>query len=441
MTPKGRPLLLTARGVLPRAGQWSGATFRSARVLVDAGLLVSKGRVEELVVGARANKRLAERRGARVRDFGEACLVPGLVNAHAHLELTGFQDRVPGDSGFGAWVGSLLRAKAARGPERMVADARVGLERVLESGSTTVGDIASIPASLAALQQLGRGPRPRVRLFREVLDAWDPERTSSALEVLREPLRESTRLFEGYSPHAPFTVSAALLDGLARLARRRPRALSMHWAETPAEVEWMAEGSGELAAVLGASPRRSGLDLLEQAGLLTTATSLVHGNLPTRGEPERIAAAGASVVHCPGTHAFFGRAPFPLDRYERAGVNLALGTDSLASNDTLDLRVEAARLLAREPQLSGSRVLHMATDAGARALGLEGRVGRLEPGCFADALVVSETGTEHFQNADSVASVLLGVGAAPRGSEVDPVGVLLGGRSTARTKVQIRTIG
>ena len=237
------------------------------------------------------------------------------------------------------------------------------------------------------LAALGRGgARPRLRVYREVLDAWDPGRTEAALERLREPLVEGERLLEGYSPHAPFTTSAELLAGVAARVRRRPRPLAVHWSESPEELEWLEEGRGGFAPFLGPGPGVRGLDLLEAAGLLGPDLALVHGNLPRPGEIERIASAGAAVVHCPGTHRFFDRPPFPLERYRRAGVPVALGTDSLASNQDLDLRQEARLLLEGRPELSPIEVLGMATEGGARALGLVGEVGCLESGARAAAL-------------------------------------------------------
>ena len=202
----------------------------------------------------------------------------------------------------------------------------------------------------------------------------------------------------------------------------------MHWAETQAELDWMANGSGEFQAPLGTSPHRSGLDLLEAAGLLGSSTSLVHGNLPARGEIERIAAHGASLIHCPGTHAFFGRGSFPLARYQRAGVNLALGTDSLASNESLDLTLEGRRLLEREPSLSPAQVLGMATEGGARALSLEGRVGSLEPGFFADAVVQPLLGGPPPRRVESFAEALFHRQRPAAGSASLGLGVLVGGR-------------
>mgnify|MGYP002628467376 CR=1 FL=1 len=373
-----RPQLLTARGILPRADSFLGSSG-------IAGLLVVDGCVGGLFDGHAAIKRAAISHGADRIDLGEVLLAPGLVNAHAHLELSAMQGKVAAGQHFFDWVGGVIRERARSSPEEMIEGARQGLRRAAETGTTTVGDIASSEATLAALASSGRSDSyPRVRLFREALDAWDISRTPGAAAVFREPLLESDALFEGYSPHAPYTVSSQLFHLIAEQQRRRPRQLSMHWAEMEEELLWLESGTGPLAQVLGESPRRSGLDLLEEAGLLGPQMALVHGNLPSSGEVERIAEAGATVVHCPGTHRFFERPEFPLEEYLLKGVPLALGTDSLASNDDLDLVREARLLWARYPLLSPERLFEMMTTNAAQALGLDGRVGALRLGAFAD---------------------------------------------------------
>ena len=384
-----RPTLLLARGILSRASSLLPGDQTAELIGVDgggAGLLVAGGRVAELASGRGAIARVQRRCDPLVRDLGDVVLVPGLVNAHAHLELGPMAGVLPAAAGFPAWVGALLRTRSGLGHGDYLRGAREGLTRVLSTGTTTVGDIDSTGAAPELLAAGGVGPR--VRVYREVLDAWDEGRTAAALERLREALRESSRLLEGYSPHAPFTVSAKLLAGVANRRRRRTRPVAVHWSETEEELDWMERGTGGFAAVLGPSPRRRGLDLLEEAGLLGPDTSLIHGNLPRAGEPDRIAAAGASVVHCPGTHRFFDRAACPFDEYRRAGVNLALGTDSLASNEDLDLLREGRLLLESGASLGPAEVLAMATTGGAQALGLSGAVGCLQPGSRADALLL-----------------------------------------------------
>jgi cytosine/adenosine deaminase-related metal-dependent hydrolase len=319
-------------------------------------------------------------RGKALTDLGDVLLTPGLVNAHAHLELSGLAGQLPRGPDFAAWIGRLLALRAARGTRRMAADARRGALRCLASGTTAVADIDSTGAA-----QRGLAGHPlRVVHMREVLDAHDPARSEDALRGVRRALTRRARQTEGLAPHASFTASGQLLRGVARLARRRAAPVSVHWSETAEEVAWLAGRGAPLSPLLGPSPRRSGLDLLEEAGLLRPGLSLVHGNHPQRGEPARIARAGVTLVHCPGSHAWFAREPAPLRRYLRAGVSLALGTDSLASNEDLDLGREMGLLRQGAPWLAPEAVWGFATLGGAAALGAPGELGELVPGARAD---------------------------------------------------------
>jgi cytosine/adenosine deaminase-related metal-dependent hydrolase len=351
-------------------------------VIADGGLWIRDGRVERVLRTARVPRGLAA--SARRLDFGDAIVAPGLVNAHAHLELSGLAGVLPRGRDFAGWIRALLAARATQIPADWEAAARCGADRALATGTTTIGDIDTSGAALAGL----RGHALRVVHLREALDAQDPSRTSFALRRVSRRLPRRARRHEGLSPHAPFTVSPALLNGLAKLALRRDACVQMHWSETREEVEWMRSGGGPLAPLLGPSPRRSGLELLADAGLLTRRLSLVHANHLLRGEAERLARARATVVHCPGSHAWFERAPFPWRRYRAAGVRVALGTDSWASNDDLDLRRELRLASRAHSWLPPEELWAAATTAGARALGLESLVGALRPGLCADWIVV-----------------------------------------------------
>lgn len=349
----------------------------STRVLEDAGLLVGGGRV--LAVCPRAGRRP---RAARTVDLGDLVLAPGLVDAHAHLELGALAGAELPGADFVQWVRALVAARRALSLAELGRAARAGADELLRSGCTAVGDIDSSGAATEALI----GHALRIVAYREWLDLGDPARRSPVRRTLRgrAPGRRRRRMLEGLSPHAPYTVGPELLADIARRARRSFAPLAVHWGETPEEAEWLEEGRGPLGGLFTRSPLRPGLDLLEAAGLLGPRTALIHGNDPRRDELARIAAAGAVVVHCPGSHAYFGREPFPLAAYRRAGVCLALGTDSLASNAGLDMRREMALARSAFPEVGPWDVWRWATEGGARALGLGGRIGVLRPGAQAD---------------------------------------------------------
>lgn len=354
-------------------------------LLRDAGLWIgSDGRIRRVLAGERELAAAARECGSQPLDLGAVLLAPGFVDAHAHLELSALRGRVGAGASFTDWIGNLLRERARLSAAELGQAARAAADELLAGGTTLVADVDSLGLCGDAL----RGHALQRIPFHELLDARDPARTSAALERVRRALSTRTRLGHGLSPHAPGTNSAELLTAAARLARGRRARLMIHWAETPEEERWLEHGEGALAALLPDPPGMRGLCALERAGLLGTRTLLVHGNAALPAERARIAAAGASLVHCPGTHAFFDRPSFDLAAWRAAGVPLALGTDSLASNERLDLRQELALLARAAPGFERRELWLAATRGGARALGLGGRMGELRPGAQADFLVL-----------------------------------------------------
>jgi cytosine/adenosine deaminase-related metal-dependent hydrolase len=375
-----RRLLLQARQVLATA----------LEPPFEGGLLVLEGRVALVLRSMGALRRCARAEGLAARDQGEVLLAPGLVDAHAHLELGPLAGQAGGEAGFAAWIAELLALRSRLTPADFEAGVSSGARELLARGATTVGDVSSTGAAERVL------PSSPIRsvLLREVLDAADPARSPAALARVRRALPRRRRSLEGLAPHAPYTLSLPLLRQLGALARRRRIAVQVHWAESPEEELWLCRGEGPFAELLRNSPACSGLELLARAGLLegrdpAVALSLVHGNHPGPGEIERVARAGAALVHCPGTHAFFRREPFDPLPWLEAGVPLALGTDSLASNEALDPGREMALLRRAVPGLPPEQVLDCATRAGARALGLTGQVGEAMPGAWADLVAWS----------------------------------------------------
>jgi len=367
-------ILGAPRLLLPR-GRW----------LEPGGLLLRESRIAELG----DPRELGARHPAAERvDCPGAALLPGLVNAHAHLELGGLAGSTPRGSDFAAWVRAVVQQRGRCSPRELEAAALAGAQQCLAGGATTVGDFDATGAAERSFLRADGPLLPRIVLFRELLDARDPQRARVALEQLAAPRRTSAGLRPALAPHAPHTVSQSLLEAIVSVAREQGLALSTHWAETAEELEWLEAGGGPFAALLGASPRRSGLELLADAGALGPGLALVHGNFAREHEIARVAASGASLVHCPRSHAFFERAPFDLRAWLAAGVPVAIGTDSLASNDSLDLRGELALLMSQHPWLDPRDAWDGVTVHGARALGLSGRVGELRVGAMGDVLAV-----------------------------------------------------
>lgn len=383
VTPSGsalRPKLFTARALLPDP----------TTLLEGGGVLVVAGRVEGVLGSPGEVRRAVDRFGAEVIDLEGCVLTPGLVNAHAHLDLTSLAGKVPGDGGLVPWISALLRERAKLRPADLRASWLAGATRLRATGSTTVADIDSTGAVVAHLPTLPL----RTWIFREVLDAGDLARAKAALESIEQRLPSAPRAMEGLAPHAPHTVSDALLAGCARVARDAELPVTIHWAETPEEEEWLLRGTGSFSKLLGASPRCRGMERLERASFDGVRLSLVHANCVGDSDLERAAALGATLVHCPGTHAFFAREPAPLDAWLDHGLSVALGTDSFASNADLDLRREMALLRAQRSDLSPELVFDWATRGGARALGMAGRIGEVCVGAQADlsAFHVDESG-------------------------------------------------
>lgn len=412
----GAELVLRAEHLLVERG----------RILEGGGLRLRGGRVVEVLGDSRSVHRAAERCGVAPVDTGAPWVLPGWVNAHAHLELHDFAGRLPRDQGFGAWVGTLLGLRDAASLEALGSAALRGSEELLGGGTTCVADVDTRGGGRRGLGCAGI----RAVLQREVLDARDPRRTPGAIEALDEGMDPSSGegqglVSEGLSAHAPFSVSEDLMAAVAERAGPRDLQVSCHWSETPEELAYLVRGEGPLAAVLGPSPRTRGLDLLERAGLLGPRTTLIHGNHPEVDEPERIAAAGSCLVHCPGTHAFFDREPFPFGRYRRAGVTLALGTDSRASNDGFDLRRELVLFDAQFPGLSPWDLMDLTTVSAAKAVGLPGRVGTLAPGAWGDWMLFDPAGASGSSAIEALVAGegrVLGswVGGVPRGPSHSP---------------------
>jgi cytosine/adenosine deaminase-related metal-dependent hydrolase len=354
----------------------AGPPIRGGWVAVEAGRIVSAGGAD------------APPRGASRRHESHAIL-PGLVNAHTHLELSWMSGRVPPGTSMPDWTARLI-ALGRRGDPGPVVEAIGSMHR---SGTVLVGDIGNTPL---ACEPLSRGPLSGC-VFREVLgfNAADPSRMVASAASDLEKLRGMGSLRGSVVPHAPYSVSPALFREIARTSREE--IVSVHVAESCAEIEFLHTGTGPWRDVLdrlGAwdsawtPPACGPVAYLDGLGLINDRLLAVHGVHLTDAELGRLAQAGATVVTCPRSNRWTGAGIPPIPRFYASGVRVAVGTDSLASVEDLNLLSELAVMRALAPDVPAARLLDSVTRSGAEALGFGGEYGTIEPGKRAELIAV-----------------------------------------------------
>lgn len=341
--------------------------------------------------------------GCPAEELTEAALVPGLVNTHTHLELTGLDGQVEHDDFFD-WITRLRELKAARSAAESLEAARRGIRDGWAAGVTTVADTGDTGAAMRALHELGGSGT----CYQEVFGPHPGQRADGMAFLRRRvgELRglETPRLRLGVSPHAPYSVSGPLYAAVADLARAEALPVAVHLAESAAETELVTAGVGRFAAMWqrrgipmpagqvapGSAARatRSPVAWLDHHGALGPATLAIHAVRVDRADIAILRARGVAVAHCPLSNRRHGHGEAPLRALLQAGVPVGVGTDSVASIGRLDLLAEAraARILGA---LDAEEALALATRAAAVAIGLEGRVGTLVPGAWGDVVAVA----------------------------------------------------
>jgi cytosine/adenosine deaminase-related metal-dependent hydrolase len=331
------------------------------------------------------------RRSADV-DLGNAAVIPGLVNAHTHLDLSGLRGAGIPAGGFTDWLRAVIRHRRNLSTDQLTWDIQAGLNESVACGTTLIGDISAQGLSWPALV----AAPVRAIVFFELLglpktrahQAW-----AGACEWLRShPATGTCR--PGLSPHAPYSIRSSLFRAAANYCQHRRVAMATHLAETQAELELLERRCGPFVDFL------SELGVWDPEGLANGASEILRLNADTQNalfiHGNYLDAAcpflkGATLVYCPRTHAAFGHQAHPFRTFLQAGVRVALGTDSLASNPDLNVFEEVRFLHDRFPDLPGSLLLRMATLYGAEALGWEKETGSLVPGKSADLVVLPLT--------------------------------------------------
>lgn len=345
---------------------------------------------------------------AAIRDYGDSVVLPGLINPHVHLELSDVP-RPPVAGRLADWLIEVIKASPQGDDAAPVGKAvAAGIDQCLRSGVTTVGDITRQPAlsrpvlAASPLRAVSFGEVQAMAGRRGLLEA----RLAAAVDRTHE----TDRLRVGISPHAPYSIEPAGYARCLELARAGGMRLATHLAESRDEASFLAGHAGSfrelwqfLDAWDDAVPRFAGgpIRFARSIGLLDAPTLLAHVNYCDDDELALLAAGRASVVCCPRTHAYFGHPPHRWRDMLAAGVNVAVGTDSLASTPDLNV-VDDLRWLRRiAPEFSAADLWRLVTTRAARALGMEALVGSLSPGKAADLVCFPVE-----DRADPLASIL-----------------------------------
>ncbi|MGI8545871.1 MAG: amidohydrolase family protein [Gemmatimonadaceae bacterium] len=358
-------------------------------------------------------------------DLGDAVLLPGLVNAHTHLELTAMRGFLEGLK-FSDWIDTLRRARGAVLDDAMLLDsARLGVIEGVECGVTTFADTSASGVSARAMRECG----VRGITYQETFGP-DPATCDAAMMELDARVRaltaEPTMLITiGVSPHAPYTVSDALYRAVAAYASSNELPIAMHIGEGADEHALVTSGTGIFAERLGRrgirtpSRARSPIALLAELGALLPGALLIHAVHADDEDIRTIAQHHACVAHCPVSNAKLGHGVAPLAHFLAADIPVGLGSDSVASNNRMDMLDEARIALLMQNARGGSALevsaqtaLELVTIGGARALGLERTVGSLEPGKAADLVAFRLDESRTTPTEDPVAALIFSLGGS-----------------------------
>jgi aminodeoxyfutalosine deaminase len=413
------PRIHRAAWVLPMVGP----PIRDGWIAVDAGRIVAVGGPEPRPFdSAQGRHDLVEGRTPSPEPRVPSpepriAILPGLVNAHTHLELSWMRGQIPPGDAMPAWAARLIRLRLervlslspldeARGDSEPVDGSKGGtsvprqehesiVEAIAEaraSGTSLVGDITN---NLAAWAPLAVSDLSAAVFLELIGFNADSERLVADAVARLAILQPRDSLRPSIVPHAPYSVSPDLFRAIARSSA--DRAVSVHMGESPEEVRFLKDGTGpwrELLDQVGAwnprwvAPACGPVEYIDRLGLVTDRLVAVHGVQLTDGELRQLANAGATVVTCPRSNRWTGAGVPPIERFYASGVNVAIGTDSLASVEDLNMFAEMAAVRKLAPAIAPRDILYSATHVGARALGFGHALGSIEPGKRADLLAV-----------------------------------------------------
>jgi cytosine/adenosine deaminase-related metal-dependent hydrolase len=387
-------MILRARAVLPI----------TAPPVADGAVFIVGRKIRAVMPWKELRPHLRE----QALDLGDVVLLPGWVNAHCHLDYTDFAGQLAPPKTFTDWIGAITAFRTAWGYSDYARSWLRGAHQLLKSGVTTVGDIESMPDLLPEVWDA-----TPLRVF-SFLEMTGIKSRRAPKDILREAVEKIAALPHArnrawLSPHAPYSTLPELLQRTAVLARKRHWRVSVHVAESQQEYDMFQNARGTMHDWLQRNDREvsdcglgSPVAHLARQKLLGENVLAIHVNCLGRGDATLLAKNQTSVVHCPRSHDYFRHPPFQSARLREAGVNLCLGTDSLATVRKVGRQRPELDLFAEMRAFAGSAnggkdfspaaILELVTVNAARALDMPGKIGELAPGAFADLIALPFTG-------------------------------------------------
>ena len=386
-----------------------GARIENGAVAVSENRIVDVGRFDDIKT----------RNAGNAVDLGEQVLLPGLINAHCHLDYTCLRGKIPPQKSFTDWIEAINAEKSELSPKDYIASINDGFAEATRFGTTAIANLTAFPELISQVQ------RPiRICWFAELIDIRAPERASELVDSAIESLGRARPPGApwGLAPHALFTASSNLFRSCEEIARDTGALLTTHLAESREEMEMFRDGSGPLYEFMKSigrpmndcgieTPLGLFLELIGSGGSPNRPRAIevnrpylswivAHLNELTENDFELLERSDSKfhVVHCPRSHNYFGHSPFAFDRLHSLGFNICLGTDSLASNESLSLFAEMRAFQKEFPSVSPEEILKMVTVNPARALRCENALGQIRPDFEADLIAVPcSTSTDIFE--------------------------------------------
>ena len=355
-------------------------------------------------------------------DLGNSAIVPGFINTHTHLELTHLHKCIESNGNFTNWIRQLVDRKKSWSESEYTLSVRDGIKSSLKSGTTTIADITRNGIALSELLT----SKIRKLLFFEIIN-FNPDTAEDTINEFKDliaNINTDDLLSLGIFPHAPYTVSDRLYRSCKSVSDELNIIIATHIAETKDEVEFLTRGTGDFVSLLNdfnmlkkwEHPGLSPINYLKNIGFLENGCILIHCNYLSEDEIDLIEKTKSNVVFCPRSHEYFRHDDHPFVVLKNRDINISLGTDSLASNDTLSILDEMKFIRKHYRDMEPQDIFYMGTIAGAVALKMDDSIGRLYPGYYADIAVIEfeNTGISNIydgifsQNSECILTIVSG---------------------------------